>query len=145
MQQIMVPFYRGGQLVTSVPARRAVSGCLADIDLGCVRTPLVRRPDGQAVVNPALILQCQSYRQACRLAFYLRQPRASLKSLAAAAELYAPHVTGYLAHDDAAGRRDLPAQAVGRFSAAVGNTAIVQWLAMSANLTVAEEAELFGV
>lgn len=45
----------------------------------------------------------------------------------------------YLHEDDKLSRRDLPAEALPRFEAVIGNTLVSQWLARYAKLTVLEE------
>ena len=46
-----------------------------------------------------------------------------------------------LQHNPAQRQRDLPGQAVARFELACGNTAITQWMALQAKLTVLEEIQ----
>lgn len=102
---------------------------------------LLGRIDGPSVVQPASIAPCKTYREAVQKCWDLRRVRAmTKKSLAEQAALYAPHVTCYLS-DKAKTKRDLPGSAVARFEAVCGNTAITQWMALQAKLTVLEEMQ----
>lgn len=102
---------------------------------------LLCRLDAPSVVHPAEVASCKTYRQAVQKCWDKRRVRAMTQaSLAEQAGLYASHVAGYL-HDYCKTRRDLPGAAVGRFEAVCGNTAITQWLALQAKLTVLEEMQ----
>lgn len=104
--------------------------------------PLMARLNGPSVVPEQWIWQAKSYRQAVRLAWELRRVQYMTRAqLAAEAELYPQHVSDYLAADDKPNRRDLPAEAVARFEAVVGNTLVSQWLAARSKLTVMEEVQ----
>lgn len=100
--------------------------------------PLLARLDGPSVVPIEYIKQCQDYKDAVRLCFALRRIKAATKrDIAAAAGLYAPHVTDYLS--DKPGKRELPGRAITPFESACGNTAISQWLAHMSRLSILEE------
>lgn len=101
---------------------------------------LLCRLDAPSVVPTQAIKACATYREAVKLCWTHRRIRnMTCARLAEEAGLYAPHVTGYL-NDFARNLRDLPAAKVPAFELACGNTAVSQWLAMQAQLTVAEEA-----
>lgn len=103
--------------------------------------PLLGRLHAPSVVPPSLITQCKTYRDAVKLCWQLRRVRnMTLASLAEQAELYAPHVSGYL--KDGKRQRDLPGWAVRGFEWSCGNTAISQWHNVGAKLTVIEEMQL---
>lgn len=98
------------------------------------------------IVPRELVRMAASYREACRLCWAYRQSKGmTLRTLAERSGLYAPHVTDYLNDDDTnrAGkpRRDLPAQYIQAVESVCGNTAISQWLALQAGLTVLEEVQ----
>lgn len=101
---------------------------------------LLCRLDAPSVVPPAMVAKCHTYRDAVRLCWSLRKVRnMTRRMLAERAGLYAPHVTCYLADDDR--KRSLPAEHIRSFELACDNTAITQWLAMHAQLTVLEEMQ----
>ena len=103
--------------------------------------PLLGRLDGPSVVPPQLIAGL-SYREVVRLSWQLRRiKKATRAMLAAECGLYASHVTDYLNPDDEKHRRDLPAHAIPAFEAFCGNTAVSQWIASAARLTVLEEVQ----
>ena len=91
------------------------------------------------VVPPEVVMGIKSYRHACRLAWKLRRTRITQRTLAAAAGLYAPHVSDYFSVH--ATRRELPARHVATVECVLGNTVITQWLAQEAKLTVLEEMQ----
>jgi hypothetical protein len=102
---------------------------------------LLCRLDAPAVVPPALLAQCKTYRDAVKLCWELRQVRnLTGKLLAERAGLYPSHVSCYL--KDGKRQRDLPGWAVKGFEWACGNTAISQWHNVNAKLTVVEEMSL---
>lgn len=102
--------------------------------------PLMGRIDAPSVAPEHWVRMAKTYRQAVRLAWKLKRVhKMTRQQLASEAELYPQHVTDYLHEDDKPGRRDLPAEALPRFEAVVGNTLISQWLARHAKLTVLEE------
>jgi len=102
---------------------------------------LLGRLDGPSVVPPQH-LKALTYRQAVRMCYQLRRvKRATLAMVAAECDLYASHVSDYLHADDGKHRRDLPAHSIPAFEAFCGNTAISQWIALAAKLTVVEEIQ----
>lgn len=104
--------------------------------------PLLGRLDAPSAVPNQWIRHARTYRHAVRLAWDLRRvKRMTKQQLASEAELYAQHVSDYLAQDDKPKRRDLPADAVARFEAVVGNTLVSQWIASQCRLTVLEEIQ----
>ena len=91
------------------------------------------------VVPPQVVMGLTSYRHACRLAWKLRNPRISQRTLAELAGLYASHVSDYFCvHPN---RRELPAKHVGAVCLVLGNTVIAQWLAQAAQVTLLEEMQ----
>jgi hypothetical protein len=101
---------------------------------------LLCRLDAPAVVPPAEIAKCKTYRDAVKLCWRLRRVRnMTQRQLAEEAGLYAPHVSCYLHDTDRS--RDLPGSAVRAFEMACGNTAISQWHSLQAQLTVVEEMQ----
>lgn len=105
-----------------------------------IALPLLCRLDAPSVVPPALIAKCKTYRDAVKLCWELRRVRNMTRlRLAEEAGLYASHVTWYL--NDGKRQCDLPGGAVQRFQWVCGNTAISQFLAMQAQLTVVEEMQ----
>lgn len=102
--------------------------------------PLMGRIDAPSVAPQQWVRAAKTYRQAVRLAWKLKRvQKMTRQQLAAEAELYPQHVTDYLHEDDKPTRRDLPADAVARYEAVVGNTLVSQWLAAQSKLTVLEE------
>lgn len=102
---------------------------------------LLCRLDAPSVVPPHLVAQCKTYRDAVHLCWHLRRVRNMTQArLAEEANLYPPHVSAYL-NKATKHPRELPASAIRSFEAACGNTAISQWLAMGARLTVVEEIQ----
>lgn len=105
-----------------------------------LQLPLLCRLDAPSVVPPQLVADCKSYREAVQLCWMLRRVRnMTRKRLAEDAGLYPPHVTCYLNENRRA--RDLPGSAVRGFEWTCGNTAISQWHALQARLTVLEELQ----
>lgn len=103
---------------------------------------LLARLEGPAVVPPEQIKLAKSYREACRLAWQLRRAKnLTFRSLAEQAGLVYQHVGDYFNADDGRTRRDLPGDAVRAVEEVLGNTAISQWHAMQAGLTVVEELQ----
>lgn len=91
------------------------------------------------VVPPAVVMQLKSYRHACRLAWKLRHPRITQRTLAELAALYPSHVSDYFCvHEQ---RRELPARHVAAVERVLGNTVISQYLAQQSALTVLEELQ----
>lgn len=104
--------------------------------------PLLGRIDAPATVPASIVAECSTWREAVRRSWSLRRVHyMSLMQLASEAELYRQHVSDYLAPDDKPSRRDLPADAIARFEAVVGNTLPSQWLAMQSRLTVLEQMQ----
>ncbi len=104
--------------------------------------PLLCRLDGPSVVPPTFVRTARTYRQAVRLCKALSpRRRITLRQLAEEAGLPPQHVSDYLNPDDVPTRRDLPGDAVAAFERALGNTAVSQWHAMQAQLTVLEEVQ----
>lgn len=101
---------------------------------------LLCRLDAPSVVPPDEVAKCRTYREAVKLCWNLRKVKNMTRAgLAERAGLYAPHVTCYLNENDRP--RDLPAEKISAFEAACDNTAISQWLALQAQLTVLEEVQ----
>ena len=98
------------------------------------------RLDGPSVVPAEAIKLAKSYREDVRLCWALRRVK-GMKKRTAAEEcgLYVSHVSEYLSDDDS--KRDMPAKYIPAFEALAGNTAISQWLAAQARLTVLEEMQ----
>lgn len=104
--------------------------------------PLMQRINGPSVVQAGLIKRIKSYREACRVAWQLRRIHyMTYRQLAAEAGLTYQHVGDYFNPDDKPSRRDLPGDAVSRVECVLGNTAISQWHAQNASLTVLEEMQ----
>lgn len=91
------------------------------------------------VVPPEVVMGLRTYRHACRLAWRLRNPRITQRTLAELAGLYTSHVSDYFSLH--AHRRELPAKHVAGVEAVLGNTVISQWLAQQSKLTVLEEMQ----
>lgn len=105
-----------------------------------LQLPLLGRLDAPSVVPDSHIKACESYRDAVRLCWTLRRVRAMTSlTLAEAAGFPANHRSDYLSDDDA--KRELPAKYIKAFEAVTGNTAISQWIARGAKLTVLEELQ----
>jgi hypothetical protein len=102
--------------------------------------PLMGRLDAPSVAPVQWVRCAKTYREAVRVCWQLRRvARMTKQQLAAEAELYPQHITDYLHEDDKPSRRSLPADAIARFEAVVGNSLISQWLAAKSQLTVLEE------
>lgn len=102
--------------------------------------PLMGRIDAPSIAPQQWVRAAKSYREAVRLSWSLKRVHLMTRQqLSSEAELYPQHVTDYLHEDDKPSRRDLPANAIARFEAVVGNTLISQWLAAQSKLTVLEE------
>jgi hypothetical protein len=101
---------------------------------------LLCRLDAPSVVDPKLVAECKTYRDAVRLCWRLRRVHYMTHvHLAAEAGLYAPHVSCYLSEDER--KRDLPGRCVRAFEWVCGNTAVSQFHAMQAKLTCLEEIQ----
>lgn len=106
--------------------------------------PLLCRLDGPSVVPVGNIQACTSYRDAVRLCWSLRRIKAMTSlHLAEQAGFPANHRSDYLSDNE--DRRELPAKYIKAFEYACGNTAISQWIAMGAKLTVIEELQAMRV
>lgn len=102
--------------------------------------PLMGRLDAPSVAPSQWVKEAKTYREAVRLCWRLRRVAfMTRQQLSSEAELYASHVTDYLHEDDKPSRRYLPADAIARFEAVVGNSLVTQWLAAQSKLTVLEE------
>lgn len=100
--------------------------------------PLLARVVGPAVVPTALVDMCQTYREAVAMCWIKRHDKTmTQRSLAEKAGLYPSQVSDYLSDDES--RREMPAKHIPAFEQVCGNTAISQWLAARARLTVIEE------
>ena len=105
---------------------------------GQMSLPLLCRIDGPSVVPESHVKACQTYRDAVRLCWRLRRVKSmTTLSLAEAAGFPANHRSDYLSDNEE--RRELPAKHIKAFEYVAGNTAISQWIAMNAKLTVLEE------
>lgn len=104
--------------------------------------PLLGRIDAPAVVPPDLFKTIRTYRAAVRLCWALRRAK-GLRPIDLGRDFgfTRQHVTDYLHDDDAPTRRSLPAERIAEFEDICGNTAITQWLAQRAQLTVLEEMQ----
>lgn len=101
---------------------------------------LLCRLDGPSVVPEQYVRACQTYREVVRLCWRLRRVRAmTMLTLAEHAGFPSNHRSDYLS--DKEDRRELPAKYIKAFEYVCGNTAISQWIAMNAKLTVLEEVQ----
>lgn len=92
------------------------------------------------VLPPQAINSVKSFRHACRLAWKLRTRQGMTKrQLAEEASLYASHVNDYFSVSD--NKRELPARHIAMVERILGNTAISQYQASQARLTVMEELQ----
>lgn len=102
--------------------------------------PLLGRLDAPSVVPDAYVKACSSYRDAVLLCWALRRVKKMTSlTLAEAAGFATNHRSDYLSDDDT--KRELPAKYIKAFEAVTGNTAISQWIARGAKLTVLEELQ----
>lgn len=105
-----------------------------------LQLPLLCRLDGPSVVPEGHIKACQTYRDVVRLCWRLRRVRAmTMLTLAEQAGFPSNHRSDYLSDNEE--RRELPAKYIKAFEYVCGNTAISQWIAMNAKLTVLEEVQ----
>lgn len=105
-----------------------------------LQLPLLCRLDGPSVVPDSHIKACQSYRDAVRLCWSLRRVRGmTTLTLAESAGFPPNHRSDYLSDDEE--KRELPAKYIKAFECVAGNTAISQWIAMNAKLTILEEVQ----
>lgn len=92
------------------------------------------------VVPPEIVMGVKSYRHACRMAWKLRNPRITQRTLAELAGLYPSHVSDYFSVH--AHRREMPAKCIAAAERVLGNTLISQYLAQQSMLTVLEEMQV---
>lgn len=114
---------------------------MKSIDDAQLALPLLCRLDGPSVVPVSHIKACDTYRDAVRLCWSLRRIKAMTSlHLAEQAGFPANHRSDYLSDNEE--RRELPAKYIKAFEYACGNSAISQWIAMGAKLTVIEELQV---
>jgi hypothetical protein len=113
---------------------------------------LLCRLDAPAVVPPQVIAGITSFRNAVQTCWALRHDRAEGAQSACARHIGAQvsHMSAYLADECEDGgskcpRRDMPAKFVIAFEAWCGNTAVTQWMAANAKLTVVEEIQAMNL
>lgn len=103
---------------------------------------LLCRLDAPSIVPAPIVRTARTYRQAVRLCRDLSpRKRMTLRALTEEAGLKPQHVSDYFNLDDGPRRRDLPGYAVAAVERVLGNTAVSQWHAMQAQLTVLEELQ----
>lgn len=101
---------------------------------------LMGRLDGPSVVPDSYVKSCESYREAVRLCWALRRvKKMTTLTLSEQAGFPSNHRSDYLSDDE--DRRELTAKYIKGFEVACGNTAISQWIAKQAKLTVLEELQ----
>ncbi|MBX3605345.1 MAG: hypothetical protein KF788_08740 [Piscinibacter sp.] len=104
--------------------------------------PLLARMAAPDVVPPEILRTARTYRQAVRLCWQLRRAkRLTYRQLAAEVGVPFQHVGDYFNADDKPKRRNLPGDAIQAVEAVLGNTAVSQWHAWRAQLTVLEEMQ----
>lgn len=92
------------------------------------------------LLDPSVIAEAKTYRQAVRLAWKHRTSQHMTRSaLAERIGAYASHITDYFHADDAPGRRCIPPELIDDFEWAVGNRAVTQYLLRKTGLTIMEE------
>ena len=91
------------------------------------------------VVPPQVVMGIKDWRHACRLAWKLRSPRITLRTFAEVTRAYPSHVSDYFSVNP--NRRELPARLAGIGCKVLGNTVMVQWLAMDGSVTLLEELQ----
>jgi hypothetical protein len=101
---------------------------------------LLCRLDGPSVVPDAYIAQCQTYRDAVRLCWSLRRVRGMTTLTLAEMAGFPTHLRSCFLSDDET-KRELPAKYIRGFEATAGNTAISQFIARQAKLTILEEMQ----
>lgn len=113
---------------------------MKSIDDNQLALPLLCRLDGPSVVPADHIKACQTYRDAVRLCWRLRRVKGmTTLSLAESAGFPTNHRSDYLSDNE--DKRELPAKYIKAFEYVCGNTAVSQWIAMNAKLTVIEEMQ----
>lgn len=99
-----------------------------------------------STVPSAAIKLCKDYRQAVRLCRHLSKIKRTNLNIAESCGLYASHCSEYFAEQEVGRKgvahRNLPADKIRAVETFLGNTAISQWLAYQAGLTVLEEIQL---
>lgn len=101
---------------------------------------LLCRLDGPSVVPDSHIKACSTYRDAVRLCWALRRvKKMTTLTLSERAGFPSNHRSDYLSDDET--KRELPAKYIRAFEYECGNTAISQWFASNAKLTVLEEIQ----
>lgn len=113
---------------------------LSEAPLSAVEYVAQTQQRPRLVVPTDVVAGLKSWRAACRMAWKLRFPRVTQRTLAELVPgLYASHVSEYFSvRED---RRELPSKQVGPVEAVLGNTVMSQWLARQSNLTVLEELQ----
>lgn len=101
---------------------------------------LFARLDAPSVVPDSYIKCCTSYRDAVRLCWALRRvKKMTTLTLAEQAGIPSNHRSDYLS--DSPEKREMPAKYIRAFEYVCGNTAVSQWVAMNAKLTILEEMQ----
>ena len=104
--------------------------------------PLLARMGAPSVVPLEIVRTARTYREAVRLCWQLRRVKGmTFRQLAAHVGVPHQHVGDYFNADDRPHRRDLPGDAVRDVEDVLGNTAVSQWHALRAQLTVLEEMQ----
>lgn len=108
--------------------------------------PILGEVPKPQVVPRELLRLVNNYREACRLCWTMRASKGmTLLTLAERSGFYPSHRSDYFHVDDTdkAGRqrRSLPAEHIRAVEMVCGNTAISQWLAQQAGLTILEEVQ----
>lgn len=103
--------------------------------------PLLCRIDAPSVLHPDRIAAIGSYREAVQVCWALRHDKAAGAHSACARHIGAQvsHMSSYLS--DEPDQRDMPAKFIKAFQAWCGNSAISQYLAREAQLSVTEEVQ----
>lgn len=103
---------------------------------------LLGRIDAPSIVPPSLVTKARSYRDAVRLCWELRRAKGlKVSDLGRDHGFTRQHVSDYLNVDDKPKRRSLPAHRIVDFEDLCGNSAVSQWLAAQARLTILEEIQ----
>ncbi len=102
---------------------------------------LMGRIDAPDVVPPTLLKAAHTYREAVRLCWTLRRAKGLRPADLGRHGFTRQHVSDYLNDDDLPSRRSLPADRIHDFEDLAGNSAISQWIAGGARLTVLEEMQ----
>lgn len=104
--------------------------------------PMLTRLDAPSVVHPKAVAALDSYRDAVRACWEMRRDRGDGAQSACARYIGAQvsHMSSYLSDDP--DRRDMPAKFIKAFQYWCGNTAVSQYLARIADLSVTEEVKV---